>query len=67
MLLNIILLILGALFLFYGIKNQLKFWIVIGSLLLCFGAVSAIVDYCFPGTAEANNARIPFILDHFAR
>lgn len=65
MILNIVLLILGILFLFYGIRKKLKFWVVVGAVLLCFGAVSAYVDYTVVGPNGINNSRIPFVIDHF--
>lgn len=67
MILNILLLIVGALFLLYGIRNKLKFWIVIGLLLLCFAAVSAYVDYTASKMVGIANSRIPFVIDSFRK
>lgn len=62
MILNIVLLIIGAMFLIYGIKNKLKFWIAAGALLVCLGAISAYVDFVAPGTDGINNSRVPFLI-----
>lgn len=67
MALNLVLLMLGALFLLYGIKQKLKFWIIIGLLIVCLGAVSAYVDFAAAGTDGINNSRIPFAIDHFMK
>lgn len=67
MILNIVLLMIGALFLFYGIKQKLKFWISIGVLIVCLGAISAYVDYTALGTDGINNSRVPFVTDHFMK
>lgn len=63
--LNIVLLIIGALFLLYGIKQKLKFWIIIGALIVCLGAISAYVDYTASGMDGINDSRVPFVVDHF--
>ena len=67
MILNVVLLILGALFLFYGIRNKLKFWIIAGALLLCFGAVAAYVDYTVGAADGVDTSRLPFLLDRYVR
>lgn len=67
MILNIVLLIIGALFLFYGIKQKLKFWISIGVLIVCLGAISAYVDYTASGMDGITNFRVPFVIDHFIK
>lgn len=67
MLLNIVLLMIGALFLFYDIKQKLKFWIIIGVLIVCLGAVSAYVDYTALGTDGINNSRVPFVIGRFMK
>lgn len=67
MLLNIVLLMIGALFLFYGIKQKLKFRIIIGVLIVCLGAVSAYVDYMTSGMDGINNSRIPFVIGRFMK
>ena len=67
MILNIVLLMIGALFLFYGIKQKLKFWIIIGLVVVCLGAVSAYVDYTTSGMDGINNSRVPFVIDHFMK
>lgn len=67
MVLNIVLLIAGALFLFFGIKNKLKFWIVAGVLIVCLSAISAYMDFTAPGTDSINDSRVPFVIDHFIK
>lgn len=67
MILNIALLVLGALFLYYGIKNKLKFWIIVGALVVGLGAVSVCVDRMASGTDGINSSRVPFVIDHIMR
>lgn len=67
MILNIALLVLGALFLYYGIKNKLKFWIIVGALVVGLGAVSVCVDCMASGTDGINSSRVPFVIDHIMR
>lgn len=64
---NIVLLMIGALFLFCGIRQKLKFWIIIGVLVICLGAVSASVDCMTSGMDGINNSRIPFVIGHFMK
>lgn len=67
MVLNIVFLLIGAAFVFYGVKNKLKFWIVIGGFLLCLSLISACIDYKMGGIENGVNDinhRIPFIIDH---
>lgn len=65
MILNLVLLILGALFLLYGIKQKLNFWIVIGAVLLGLGAVSVCMDLTAAGTDGIDGHRLPFVIDRF--
>lgn len=67
MILNIVLLMIGALFLFCGISQKLKFWIIIGVLIICLGAVSAYVDCMTSGMDGINNSQVPFVTDHFMK
>lgn len=67
MILNIVLLAVGALFLFYGIKNKLNFWIIIGLLVVGLGAVSAYVDCTASEMDGIHNSRVPFVIDHFIK
>lgn len=63
MILNIILLLAGAVSLIFGIKTKLKMWIVIGLILVGFGGISAIIDYKMMGGADsAINTRLPFVI-----
>lgn len=66
MILNIILIITGVALLFYGLKEKLKMWIVIGLVLLGCGLFSTYVDYRTYGIESITNPnyRIPFIIDH---
>lgn len=66
MFLNIALLIAGVLFLAYGIKNRLKFWIIIGLVVVLLGGVSACVDYASAADG-INNARVPFVIDRLGK
>lgn len=64
MILNILMILIGAVFLVYGIRKKLKFWIVVGAVILGLGAVSAGVDFFAAGndTNDINN-RLPFVID----
>lgn len=68
MILNILMILIGAVFLVYGIRKKLKFWIAVGAVVLALGAVSAGVDFFTAGN-ETNdiNHRLPFILNGIAR
>ncbi|MCQ2507607.1 MAG: hypothetical protein MJ097_02320 [Dorea sp.] len=65
--LNLVLLAIGLIALFFGIKNKLKYLIVIGVILLAFGLFSAYVDYRTYGTWSIDNHRIPFTIDHMMK
>lgn len=68
MILNIILLAIGAISLIFGIKTKLKMWMVIGLILMGFGGISAFIDYKLMGDADsAINARLPFVLNNMMR
>lgn len=67
MILNFVLLMIGALFLLYGIKQKLKFWIIIGAVVICLGAVSACADFAATGADGINGSRVPFVIDRFFR
>lgn len=67
MVINIVLLILGAVFLVYGIKKKLTFWIVAGAVILCLGGVSLYMDFTMGGAGEAAGHRLPYVIDHFMR
>lgn len=62
MFLNIILLLVGVVFLIYGIRNKLKFWIAIGAVVLCMGVVSVCVDRMLPGAENNVNQRLPVVI-----
>ena len=47
---NICLFVIGLIALFLGIKNKLKYLIVIGAVLMALGLFSAYVDYRTFGT-----------------
>ena len=64
---NICLLVIGLIALFFGIKDKLKYLIVIGAVLMAFGLFSAYVDYRTSGTWSIDNHRIPFTIDHMIR
>lgn len=61
---NSVVLVIGLIALFGGIKNKLKYLIVIGAVLMAIGLFSAYVDYRTHGTGSIDNHRIPFIIDH---
>lgn len=67
MLLNVVLCLIGVLFLIYGIRKKLTFWIVIGAALLGFSVISACVDYAVGGTGGIEGSRLPFVIDYFAK
>lgn len=62
MILNIILMLIGAVALIYGIKNKTKFFIIAGAVLLGFGVISAGFDYFMGGADEVATHRLPFII-----
>ena len=64
---NICLFVSGLIALFLGIKNKLKYLIVIGAVLMALGLFSAYVDYRTFGTWSIDNHRIPFTIDHMIR
>ena len=68
MILNILVILIGAVFLAYGIQKKLKFWIVVGAVILGLGAVSAGVDFFAAGndTNDINN-RLPFVINGFVK
>lgn len=65
MIFNIAVLILGALALIYGIKQKIKFWIVVGAVLVGLGLASSAVDLMIPAgdTTNATNTRLPFVIN----
>lgn len=63
MILNIILMLIGAAFLIYGIKSKTKFFIIAGALLIGLGLISAGIDYAMGGAGAVDNHRLPFIID----
>lgn len=67
MILNVILLLIGAAFLVYGIKNKTKFFIIAGAVLICFGLVSAGMDYVMDGAGGVDTHRLPFMIDGMMR
>lgn len=69
MILNVILLVIGAVSIIYGIKTKLKMWLVIGLILFACGAVSAYVDVRTMGLESITNpnARVPFVIDNLMR
>ena len=64
---NICLFVIGLIALFFGIKDKLKYLIVIGAVLMAFGLFSAYVDYRTSGTWSIDSHRIPFTIDHMIR
>ncbi len=62
MILNVILMLIGAAFLFYGIKSKTKFFIIAGAVLIGFGLISAGFDYFMGGAGEVDTHRLPFII-----
>ena len=64
---NLVLLAIGLIIIFFGIKNKLKYLIVIGAILLALGLFSAYVDYNTYGTWSIDNHRIPFTIDHMVK
>lgn len=62
MALNIILLLVGAALLIYGIKTKTKFFIIAGAVLVGFGVISAGFDYFMGGAGEVATHRLPFII-----
>ena len=64
---NICLLAIGLIALFFGIKDKLKYLIVIGAVLMALGLISAYVDYRTFGIWSIDNHRIPFTIDHMIR
>ncbi len=65
MILNIVLVIIGLASLFFGIKNKLKLWIVIGVILFGSGLVSGVVDYKTAGVeTDINGGRVPMVIDN---
>ena len=64
---NICLLVIGLIALFFGIKNKLKYLIVIGAVLMAFGLFSAYVDYIAFVTWSIDNHRIPVTIVHMIR
>lgn len=62
MILNIILILIGAAFLFHGIKNKTKFFIIAGAALIGFGLISVGFDYFMGGAGEVDTHRLPFII-----
>lgn len=62
MLINIFLLLIGIVLLLYGIKNKLRFFIIAGVVLLCFGMISIGIDYKM-GDGDFANGRVPFVID----
>ena len=64
---NICLLAIGLIALFFGIKDKLKYLIVIGTVLMALGLFSAYVDYRTFGIWSIDNHRIPFTIDHMIR
>ena len=64
---NICLLVIGLIALFFGIRDKLKYLIVIGTVLMALGLFSAYVDYRTFGIWSIDNHRIPFTIDHMIR
>lgn len=62
MILNLILMLIGAASLIYGIVNKTKFFIIAGAVLIGFGVVSAVFDYFVGGAGEVATHRLPFII-----
>lgn len=65
MILNLVLLLIGAVFLVYGIRKKLKFWIVVGAVLLGLALASVGMDFLTGGAVnETNdiNYRLPFVI-----
>lgn len=67
MILNLILLVVGGLFLFYGIRKKLRFWIVVSVLILCLGVISIGVDYRLSADGNSINTRLPFVITNLTR
>lgn len=64
MILNVVLLVIGAAFLFYGLKKKLKFWVAIGAVVACLALASIGVDLMTTGgDANAINNRLPFVIN----
>lgn len=64
MILNIVLLVIGAAFLFYGLKKKLKFWTVIGAVVACLALASIGVDLMTTGSdTNAINNRLSFVIN----
>lgn len=62
MILNVILVLVGAALLIYGNKTKTKFFIIAGVVLIGFGVISAGFDYFMGGTGEVDTHRLPFII-----
>lgn len=63
MMINIVLFLIGIIALFFGIKEKLKYLIVIGTGILVIALLSAYFDYKTTGTIGFNNNRVPFVID----
>lgn len=64
--LNVVLLLFGIASFIYGIKNKLKFWMVVGVILLFLGLISAGIDYKMAGAENSTNDinyRLPFLIN----
>lgn len=62
MLVNIILLLIGIVIGFYGIKTRTKLFVIVGGALVCFSLISAGIDYKM-GMSSFDNHRLPFVID----
>jgi len=67
MIINIILMLIGAVLLIYGIKNKIKFFIIAGVVMIGLGLISLGIDYAMDGAGEVDTHRLPFIIDGMMR
>lgn len=67
MVLNLVIMLIGAAFLIYGIKTKTKFFIIAGGILLCFGLISAGIDYKMGAAGGIDNNRVPFVIDRMMK